>query len=226
MPSEPRFAVFDLDGTLIDSAASIVAGVVACWSALGYPNPDPQAVKRIIGLPWDKAVGTLLPGSGEHELGQIRRYHDEVARGVRTRPPVSEALFPGAVETLVRLEAEGYVLGIVTSRTNRRLAELLDQHGIGRRFATVKTVDHGPGKPDPYLLLQAMSDVGIDRLQTVMIGDTTFDIEMAGNAGTASVGVAWGVHTIEALRAAGANHVVDAFVDLPPIIGALTGRGR
>jgi phosphoglycolate phosphatase len=218
-----RFAVFDVDGTLLDSAGSIVAGVQACWAACGFPDPDPAAIRRTIGLPWEHGVRMLLPGCGDAEFAAIRGYYDEVARGVRTRPPLTEMLFPGALEALEEIAGAGALLGIVTSRNSSRLAQLLEAHGLHEHFVSVKTVDHGPGKPSPFLLLQAMSEVGAESGRTVMIGDTTYDIEMAANAGTAGVGVSWGVHEAEELRAAGARHVVRAFPELPSIVHELTG---
>lgn len=226
MTPSPRFAAFDLDGTLIDSAQSIVDGVVACWAACGFPDPDPIAVKRIIGLPWEESIRTLLPGSGEREFNLIRGYYDDVARAVRGRPPTSEALFDGARELLDRLADAGYVLGIVTSRNARRLGALLDGHEIAHRFSVLRTPDHGPGKPDPYLLLQAMSAVGASPVSTVMIGDTTFDMLMAGGAGAASIGVSWGVHDSEELERAGADRVVHVFDRLAGAIDELTGPVR
>ena len=221
--SDPlRFAAFDFDGTLVDSAQSIVDGVKACWAVCGFPEPDPEAVRRIIGLPWEESIRTLLPGSGDREFALIRNYYDEVARGVRQRPATSEELFPGVLDTLDHLESAGFVLGIVTSRNSRRLMHLLDELGIASRFVTVKTPDHGPGKPAPDLLFQAMAEVGADKAWTVMIGDTTFDILMACNAGTASVGVSWGVHHPEELADAGAGRIVDAVHELPDAIHAVT----
>lgn len=219
-----RLAVFDLDGTLLDSAQSIVDGVLACWTHCGFPEPDPLAIRRIIGLPWEESIQALLPGAGAAEFKMVRDYHDEVARGTLPRPPRNEALFPGALETLDRLEEAGYVLAIVTSRGNRRLVQLLEEQRIGHRFASIKTVDHGPGKPNPYLLLQAMEETGAMRERTVMVGDTTYDVMMARNAGTSAIGVSWGVHEPHELTAAGAHHVVEAFDHIPPTIDALLVR--
>ena len=216
-----RFAAFDLDGTLIDSAATIVDGVIACWSACGFAEPDPEAVRRVIGLPWEESIRELIPGSGETEFAAIRNYHDEVRRGVRARPSVTISPFPGAHEVLDHLETDGYLLGIVTSRSGHRLHELLDEQGLSDRFQTFKTADLGPGKPNPHLLLEAMSDLGVDAASTVMIGDTTFDILMAANAGTAAVGVSWGVHEPHELDAAGAHCVIEAFHELPPVLETL-----
>lgn len=216
-----RFAAFDLDGTLIDSAATIVGGVIACWSACGFAEPDPEAVRRVIGLPWEESIRELIPGSGETEFAAIRNYHDEVRRGVRTRPPGKISPFPGAHEVLDHLEAEGYLLGIVTSRSSHRLHELLDEQGLADRFQTYKTADLGPGKPNPHLLLEAMSELGVDAERTFMVGDTTFDVLMAVNAGAQAIGVSWGVHESHELDAAGAHSVIGAFHELPPVLEIL-----
>lgn len=218
-----RFAVFDLDGTLIDSVDAIVEGVRACWAACGFPEPDPAAVRRIIGLPWEESIRTLLPGAGEREFTSIRAYHDEVARGLRRRPDTREILFEGAETLLEALEADGFVLGIVTSRNTRRLHRILEEHGLTHRFVTVKTPDHGPGKPNPHLMFQAMDEVGAVAASTVMVGDTTFDMMMAKNASAHAIGVSWGVHDTKELIAAGAGRVVDAFPELRDAIGMVTG---
>jgi phosphoglycolate phosphatase len=219
--SRLRLVAFDLDGTLLDSASAIVEGVCACWSACGFPEPDPVLVRRIIGLPWEESIRALIPEAGPAEFARIRNYHDEVARGLRPRPPRNPALFPGAVEALDALEDAGYLLSIITSRSNRRLADLLAEQGIVTRFIALKTVDHGPGKPNPHLMLQTLSETGVDPSDAVMIGDTTFDILMAKNAGTVAVGVSWGVHERHELTEAGAAHVVEAFHEIPPALDRL-----
>lgn len=224
MPDRLRLAAFDLDGTLIDSAGSIVDGVMACWDACGFPLPDPDQVRRIIGLPWEQSVELLLPGAGEAEFARIRVYHDEVARGERSRPPRREDMFPGVVETLETLDRAGYLLAIITSRSTGRLNELLEAQGIGNRFVSLKTTDNGPGKPNPYLMNQTLSETGVNCEETVMVGDTTFDMLMACGAGTSAVGVSWGVHDTTELREAGAHEVVDGFDQLPSVIHRLTGR--
>lgn len=218
-----RLAAFDVDGTLIDSAGSIVAGVLACWEACGFPMPDAEKVRRIIGLPWEESVVALLPGAGASEFARIRSYHDEVARGVRQRPPREETLFPGAVEALDALEAAGCVLSIITSRPTRRLHEILESQGLTGRFMALKTTDHGAGKPAPDLMLQTLAEIGVDKEDAVMIGDTIFDIQMARAAGTAAVGVSWGVHDAHELHGAGAGHVIDGFDELAPVVQRLIG---
>lgn len=223
--SDPlRLAAFDLDGTLLDSASSIVAGVVDCWEACGFPPPDPESVRRIIGLPWEESISVLLPGSGPEEMAMIRDYHDQVARGERQRRVPGQALFDGIPELLDGLEEAGYLLAIITSRSSHRLHELLEKEGIGNRFVSLKTTDHGPGKPSPDLMLQTLAETGIEARDAVMIGDTTFDVLMACSAGTSAIGVSWGVHKPHELRDAGAHHVAEAIHELPAAIDRLTAR--
>lgn len=216
-----RLAAFDLDGTLLDSANSIVTGVMACWESCGFPLPEPEEVRRIIGLPWEESVQMLLPGAGEAEFAQIRAYHEAVARGDRPRPVREQTLFPGVIPMLDAVEEAGYLLSIITSRSGSRLTELLEAEGIAHRFVSLKTTDNGPGKPSPFLMLQTLSETGVDRSDAVMIGDTTFDMLMASSAGTASIGVSWGVHEPHELRDAGAHHVAETMEELLPVIDRL-----
>lgn len=216
-----RLAAFDLDGTLLDSANSIVSGVMACWEACGYPLPEPDNIRRIIGLPWEESVQRLLPGAGEAEFAEIRAYHESVARGERPKPVRDQSLFPGVVEMLDAVEEAGYLLAIITSRSGNRLSELLEAENIATRFVSLKTTDDGPGKPSPYLMLQTLNETGVDKRDAVMIGDTTFDILMACNAGTASIGVSWGVHEPHELRDAGAHQVAETMEELLPVMDML-----
>jgi len=217
--SEPlRVVAFDLDGTLLDSANSIVNGVVNCWEACGFPVPDKKHIRRIIGLPWEESIKELLPEAGQNEFAQIKAYHAEVASGVRPRPERQEAVFPGIIEVLDQIDLSGYLLSIITSRSSGRLQELLDNNGIGERFVTLKTTDNGPGKPSPFLMNQMLSELGIDKKDAVMVGDTTFDVLMARNAGTAAIGVTWGVHEAEELSEAGAQEIIDNVYNLPATI--------
>lgn len=225
MTDRLKLAAFDLDGTLLDSIPSIVAGVSACWEALGFPEVAPDEIRNIIGLPWERSIELLMPGAGPDEVALIRGYYSEVAQGKRSapnRPP--ETLFPGVVELLDALEADGYVLAIVTSRSSNRLHELIDRNGLDGRFVSVKTADQGPGKPNPYLLHEAMREAGVEADDTVMIGDTTYDVLTARNAGTGAIGVTWGVHPAEELHGAGAHHVADEMETLPGFIDVLTAR--
>tara|TARA_B100000686_G_C16527059_1_gene830326 strand:+ start:167 stop:844 length:678 start_codon:yes stop_codon:yes gene_type:complete len=216
-----KLAAFDLDGTLLNSIPSIVVGVRTCWEVLGFPPITDDQIKNIIGLPWEESVERLMPGSGSREVKMIKEYHAEITRGERrppNRPP--EKVFPGVEKVLDQLQNNGYGLAIVTSRSNRRFKELLERGNLAHRFISMKTADQGPGKPDPYLLNEAMREIGVQPRDTVMIGDTTYDIQMGRNAGTGAVGVTWGVHVAKELRVAGAHQVVDVLEDLYGVIEA------
>ena len=189
--------------------------------ACGFPLPDPDDVRRIIGLPWEESVERLLPGAGDAAFAAIRAYHESVARGERPTPPRDLSLFPGVLEMLDAVEEAGYLLAIITSRSGRRLSELLEAQDIAKRFVSLKTTDNGPGKPNPYLMLQTLNETGVDKQNAVMIGDTTFDILMACNAGTASIGVSWGVHEPDELRDAGAHQVAETMEELLPAMTRL-----
>ena len=216
-----RLAAFDLDGTLLDSANSIVSGVMACWEACGYPRPDPDQVKKIIGLPWDESVRLLMPGAGDAEFAEIRAYHEAVFRGERPRPSREENLFPGVVQMLDAVEETGYLLAIITSRSGNRLFELLESQNIHKRFVSLKTTDNGPGKPNPFLMLQTLDETGVDKQDAIMVGDTTFDVQMARNAGTSAIGVTWGVHQASELRDAGAHHIAKSMEEILPFMDRL-----
>ena len=227
MTERLKLAAFDFDGTLLDSIPSIILGVTACWKTLGFPDVTPDQIRNIIGLPWEQSVELLMPGAGPREVDMIHNYHSEIAQGLRQppeRPP--EVLFPGVIELLDELEADGYLLAVVTSRSNRRFLELIDKTGLGGRFITVKTADQGPGKPNPFLLQAAMQEAGVDIADTVMIGDTTYDVMTGRNAGTGAIGVTWGVHPEDMLREAGAHHTADEFHELVELIDGLIEQNR
>jgi phosphoglycolate phosphatase len=128
-------------------------------------------------------------------------------------------LFPGAADLLRRLATRpDTVLGIATGKSRRGVAYLIERHGWDRLFATIQTADDAPSKPDPAMLVQALAETGIAADRAVMIGDTSFDMEMAGAIGMRAVGVAWGYHPVAALTEAGAEAIIDSFEDLECLV--------
>jgi phosphoglycolate phosphatase len=216
-----RLAVFDIDGTLVDSLRVIAAAMGQAFQSQGLAPPPPERIKEVIGLPLDQAIGKLLPkGSETHNL-----YAPYVAayRSLAADPQNHEPLVEGVLETLDALEAAGVLLGVATGKGRPSLMEFLERHDLAGRFVTIQTGDEGPGKPNPHMLLAAMAEAGADAANTVMIGDTTFDIVMATGAGTASIGVSWGYHQPDALEAAGAALLVHRFHDIGPAVTRLVG---
>lgn len=221
-----RLAVFDCDGTLVDSQHSIVASMTAAFNVHSFPVPDAEAVRRVVGLPLRVAMGKLLPGSGPEDHDQLAKSYTEAFRGLRDKGEVEDPLYPGTLDVLSTLEDAGWLLGIATGKGRRGLQLTLETHGLNGRFQTLQTADNAPGKPDPGMLLNAMSETGASPANTVMIGDTTFDMEMAVSAGTMAIGVSWGYHPEEHLHHAGAQAVIDHFSALPGELETLGGSSK
>lgn len=219
-----RLAVFDCDGTLVDSQHAIIAAMGAACEAHGYPRPTAAAVRRVVGLSLMDAVAGVVPEASKEELPRLRDSYADAFRELRDRDAVSEPLYPGALEALATLEARGWLLGVATGKSRVGLLRTLERHDLEKRFVTLQTSDRGPGKPAPDLLLRAMAETGVRAADTVMIGDTTYDMLMARNAGTRAVGVSWGYHPVNELHKSGAHQVVDHFHEVPTALE--TGPGE
>jgi phosphoglycolate phosphatase len=210
-----RLAVFDCDGTLVDSQHSIVACMQAAFRAEGLPAPAPEAVRRVVGLPLARSCGVLAPAEPPARHARLADRYKQAFTELRARQALDEPLFDGIVAALDALEAAGAVLGVATGKGRRGLALTLERHGLLHRFATRQTADDAPGKPHPAMLEQAMAEVGVSAAETVMIGDTTFDMEMARAAGVVGLGVSWGYHGTDELTASGALHVATEASEIP-----------
>ncbi len=210
----PGLAVFDCDGTLVDSQHVIVACMAAAFASEGLAPPSLAAVRRIVGLPLDECVRRLAPDHEEPRYVRLVQHYKDTFFTIRQDPANHEPLFEGAREALDALDEAGYVLGIATGKARRGLNAILDRLGWTRRFATIQTSDIAPGKPHPAMLERAMAETGFGPDETVMIGDTTFDVQMAVSARTTAIAVGWGYHPVDELRAAGAHIVVDDFDEL------------
>lgn len=219
-----HLAVFDLDGTIVDSQEMIVAGMYAASDLLSLARPRPEAVRRVVGLPLLQAIETVFPEASSDEALMLTETYKQTIIDMRARGEENEPLFPGALEALEALDQTGWLLGIATGKPMRGLVNTMKPYGLLDRFVTLQTADTGPGKPSPDMLLRAMSETGADRERTIMIGDTTYDMEMARNAGTAAVGVAWGYHEAAELMDAGAQIVVQSFSDLPSALDKIRER--
>jgi phosphoglycolate phosphatase len=205
-----KLAVFDCDGTLVDSQHSIIASMNAGFDTLGLPRADRNAIRRVVGLPLLTAIQQLL------RAGYGQAWHK-----LRETDGLDEPLYPGLMPTLDRLEQDGWLLGVATGKSRRGLDGTLETHAILERFVTLQTADRARGKPHPEMLLNAMAETGAAPAETVMIGDTTFDIEMARNAGVIAIGVSWGYHEVEELQLAGAAKVIDSFDELAGTLGQI-----
>lgn len=214
-----RLAVFDCDGTLVDSQANICVAMEEAFAIAGRPPPDRRAIRRIVGLSLVEAMQTLLP----HEDGALHRrmaadYKQAYYRLRTTGALADEPLFDGIAAVLATLVDDGWLLGVATGKSDRGLAHLLAAHGMADRFVTLQTADRHASKPDPAMLIAAMDEAGVASHSTVMIGDTSFDMAMATAAGARAVGVAWGYHDVRDLVAAGAAVIADRVDQLPGLL--------
>lgn len=216
-----RLAVFDCDGTLVDSLGAIAAAMARTFEVNGLPPPPPNAVQGVVGLPLLTAIDRIAPDGAD--LERLRDGYAEAYRELIADPAMHEPLYEGAIEALAALQDAGVLLGVATGKGRRGLTGVLERHGIRDRFVTLKTSDDGPGKPEPHMLVAAMEEAGTGPAETIMIGDTTFDILMAANAGVAAIGVTWGYHGAAELQAAGAAHLASVFADVVPAFERLTG---
>lgn len=219
-----RLAVFDCDGTLVDSQHAIVACMASAFAIEGLPAPTIADVRRIIGLPLPDCMARLLPGETARHERLVEAYKDAFFKQ-RLRADHHEPLFDGALAALSAVETAGWLLGVATGKSKRGLLAVLERHGLDGRFITLQCGDMGPGKPDPAMLERAMAETGVAAADTVMIGDTTFDMVMARRASVRAIGVEWGYHDPEELRAAGAEATVASFAELPSALARLSGGG-
>ena len=219
-----RLIVFDCDGTLVDSQAGIVACAQAAFLADGLAPPPAEAVRRIVGLSLLEAMLELMAEPDPATATRLANRYKAAVLERRGRPEFHEPLFPGARELLDALVERGLLLGVATGKAMRGLRFVLERHGLERHFATLQTAGLHPSKPHPAMLHAAMAETGARPQETMLVGDTTFDILMARAAKAMPVGVSWGNHPAAELAAAGAACVLDRFGDLVRLLpGAARG---
>ncbi len=212
-----RLAVFDCDGTLVDSQANICRAMEAAFTGARVDPPPRAAIRRIVGLSLVEAVTALLPEADPELLHRLALDYKHAFQQLRASGGLDdEPLFEGIPEVLAALAERGWVLGVATGKSDRGLAHILDHHGIADRFVTLQTADRHPSKPDPSMLLAAIGEAGA--IETVMIGDTAFDMAMAKAAGARAIGVAWGYHGLDDLLAGGADQVANTVAELPGLL--------
>ena len=202
----PRLALFDCDGTLVDSQADICTAMEAAFAGEGLTPPDRHAIRRIVGLSVPEAMRALAPDAAA-AWGPLTEGYKAAYAGNRNAGLLAEPLYDGVIETLDALTAAGWTLGVATGKSMRGLTRCLETHGILDRFATLHTADTHPSKPHPAMVEAALWDTGALPETTYMIGDTSFDMAMARAAGCHALGVDWGYHDAVELSGAGASHV-------------------
>lgn len=207
-----RLLVFDWDGTVADSEQRIVATAQTAIAALGLPPRSDAEIRHIVGLGLHEAFQVLYPRMTreDRELA-VTGYRSRYAHAADSPVP----LFPGALAALRELDARGFLLAVATGKSRRGLARDLAAHGIESLFAETRSADDAPSKPHPQMLLDIMASLGMAAGETLMVGDTAYDLEMARNAGVARLGVGCGMHAADALLEFDPLAVLDTLAGLP-----------
>jgi phosphoglycolate phosphatase len=195
--TEIRLIAFDFDGTLMDSTAAIVEAIQNAARDIGVPEPSTERASHIIGLGLLDALRYAMPNLPQErylELGERYRYH-YLTRDHELR------LFVGVEAMLDELSAAGYSLAVATGKTRKGLDRALDTSGLASRFHSSRCADECHSKPHPQMLHELIEEFGVTPETTLMIGDTTHDLQMARNAGVHAVAVTYGAHPRDVLEA-------------------------
>jgi phosphoglycolate phosphatase len=213
-----RLAIFDCDGTLVDSGATIYAAVAETFRQNNIELPPPEVSRRVIGLSLIEAMAGLLPDAAPEQHLRLAEDYKRAFWRLRADGKVEEPLFDGVLELLDRLEEDGWLLAVATGKSDRGLKHCLEQHNIHARFVSLQTADRHPSKPHPSMVHQAIADAGAGPEATIVIGDTSFDMAMAAAAGAMPIGAGWGYHDAEELMEAGAVAVAERPLDVLDLV--------
>lgn len=209
-----KLAIFDCDGTLVDGQASICRAMDEAFAEAALPAPDRHKVRRMVGLSLPQAIRQLLPDSDPDVQRNVVDAYKRAFRAQREAGELSQPLFEGIEALLDALLGAGWELAIATGMGRRGLDHCLATHGLGAHFVTLQTADDHPSKPDPAMIEAALFEAAVEPANAVMIGDTAYDMQMARDAGVRAIGVDWGYHAPQELRAAGAEFVATSPAEL------------
>jgi len=220
-----KLAIWDMDGTLVDSREVIQTAMVAAFERHDLAAPTYEATRQTVGLGLSEACAQLVPeGFDMACLPGLVETYKQVFVARRTEEDFKEPLYEGAIEALTALREDGWLQAIATGRARRGIDAICQMHpGLADFFDTSWSADDGPGKPNPYLAEEAMKAVGAERHESVMIGDATFDILMGRAAKVHTLGVSWGFGKAHELEAAGAHDVHHDFASLNAALKAFGG---
>lgn len=202
-----------MDGTIVDSEALIVTALQTAFENAGEAPPDHKAIRSIIGLSLPIAIEALgVRGALVDEIVESYKTGYSYMRDQQGHP---EPLFGGMLELIHELRAiDEVILGIATGKSMRGVTKLLERFDLSSHFHTIQTADNAPSKPHPGMIEQALVETGIDGSHAMMIGDTTFDMEMAQLAGIDAIGVSWGHHGVEEMQVFSPKLIVDEISEL------------
>lgn len=205
-----RLILFDCDGTIIDSQQAIITGMTQAMVQLGLEPAADADILKSIGLSLESAVELYLPNSSESQRAELIEAYKAIATEIAAQEDRGEVVFPDMADLIHSLAAEpDTLLGIVTMKSRRGVHRVCKTHGFEDVFHVLKSADDGPGKPNPQLILDAIEELGMTAEQTVMIGDTVYDMAMAVNAKVLPIAVSWGYNPVEELQNYGAKYIAE-----------------
>ena len=214
-----KLVIFDCDGTLVDSQHMIISAMTKAYGAHGLPLPEREFLLSVVGLSLVEAFTKLGEGVDGFPAASLAGHYRDAFHAMRVPGAPVEPLYPGAAEAVSALaRREEVVLGVATGKSQRGVRLVLRHHGLLDHFITIKTADDAPSKPHPGMVVDAMREAGVEAEDTIVVGDTVYDITMARAAGANAVGVTWGYHRAAALSEAGALAVIDSFATLLPTL--------
>ncbi|MDV6332778.1 HAD-IA family hydrolase [Asticcacaulis sp. 201] len=215
-----KLAVWDVDGTLIDSRSSIFRAAVEAAHAINIDPPSYDQVRAIVGVSLFDALAMMRPDLDPETIAAYTHEFQQAFLRFHADPAFAESLYLGAEETLQALKSEGWLLGMATGNSRRGVRRTLEKHGWDDLFDVTFCADDGPSKPHPHMLQCNLNALGVATHEAVMIGDASHDMKMARQAHVHAIGVSWGFHTVEELQLAGAHDIVHDFTELKAALDA------
>ena len=202
-----KLAIWDMDGTIVDSREVIQTAMVRSFEQVGLTPPAYDETRKVVGLGLPEACRVLAPTVSDAKLHELVENYRHSFVALRAEGEGFEPLYDGAKAAVERLANDGWLLAIATGKARRGVESFFEQHAMRDLFDTTWCADDGPGKPHPFMCEQAMSVLGVEPHQALIIGDAIHDIRMGLNAGIHTMGVSWGFGATEELQAVGAHEV-------------------
>lgn len=226
--TEPlRLVIFDVDGTLVDSQRDIIKGMRMAFAAVDLTAPADAAILATVGLSLSETMARLAAGQPAATQSALVEAYKDAYRQLRQSAGSrdSSPLYPHTLAVLQTLHAQPEtLLGLATGKSRRGLSLLVEAHDLGRYFITQQCADDHPSKPHPSMIQAALAETGVEPQNAVMVGDASFDMQMARAAGVLPIGVSWGYQPAENLS--DAAEILDDIRDLPGLLARLWPVGE
>lgn len=217
-----KLAIWDMDGTIVDSREVIQTAMVRSFESLNLKPPSYDETRKIVGLGLAEACEMLAPDGVD--IPQLVEAYRQAFVARRAEADFKEPLYDGAIETLDRLVEDGWLIAMATGKSHRGIRSIFEMHPLEKYFDTIWCADDGPGKPHPFMCEQAMSALGAEPQQSLIIGDAIHDMRMGLNAGIRTLGVSWGFGEAHELETVGAHEVHHDFATLNASLDRFAGQ--